>query len=46
MEESAAHLAELFEADENEIFIEMSLEDEDLEPLKKAGMFPLEVSEQ
>jgi tetratricopeptide (TPR) repeat protein len=45
-EESAAHLAELFEADEDGIFIEMSLEDEDLEPLKEAGMFPLEVSEQ
>ncbi|TYS68303.1 tetratricopeptide repeat protein [Sutcliffiella horikoshii] len=45
-EESATHLAELFEADEDGVFIEMSLNDEDLEPLKEAGMFPLEVSEQ
>ncbi|KPB03086.1 tetratricopeptide repeat protein [Bacillus sp. CHD6a] len=45
-EESAAHLADLFEADEDGIFIEMSLDDEDLKPIKEAGMFPLEVSEQ
>ncbi|MCM3617467.1 tetratricopeptide repeat protein [Sutcliffiella horikoshii] len=45
-DESAAHLVELFEADEDGIFIEMSLDDEDLHPLKEAGMFPLEVSEQ
>lgn len=46
LEESAAILAEVFEADEDGIFIEMSLDDEDLEPLKEAGMFPLEVSGQ
>ncbi len=46
LEESAAHLAEVFEADEDGIFIEMSMDDEDFEPLKEAGMFPLEVSEQ
>lgn len=45
-EESAAHLTEVFEEDEDGIFIEMSLNDEDLEQLKEAGMFPLEVSEQ
>lgn len=45
-EESAAVLAAVFEGDEDGVFIEMSLNDEDLEPLKEAGMFPLEVSEQ
>lgn len=45
-EESAAHLTEVFDEDEDGIFIEMSLNDEDLEQLKEAGMFPLEVSEQ
>jgi tetratricopeptide (TPR) repeat protein len=45
-EESAAHLGELFDADEDGLFIEMSMEDEDLDPLKEAGMFPLEVTEQ
>ncbi|MCG1022943.1 tetratricopeptide repeat protein [Sutcliffiella horikoshii] len=45
-EKSATQLAELFEEDEEGIFIEMSLDDEDLAPLKEAGMFPLEVSEQ
>lgn len=45
-EESADHLIELFEDDEDGIFIEMSMDDEDLDPLKDAGMFPLEVSEQ
>ncbi|KMJ59854.1 hypothetical protein AB685_03085 [Bacillus sp. LL01] len=45
-EESSAQLAEIFEVDEDGIFIEMSMDDEDLDPLKEAGMFPLEVSEQ
>lgn len=41
-EESAKQLSEVFELDEEGIFLEMSEDDSDLLPLKKSGLFPLE----
>jgi tetratricopeptide (TPR) repeat protein len=44
-EECAAHLIDLFEMDEDNVFLEMAMEDEDLQSLKEAGLFPVEWSE-
>ncbi|WP_213423626.1 tetratricopeptide repeat protein [Bhargavaea massiliensis] len=40
-EESSRQLERVFELDEEEMFLELSHDDEDLEPLKQAGHFPL-----
>ncbi|WP_121612654.1 tetratricopeptide repeat protein [Mesobacillus foraminis] len=39
--ESAQQLEDLFELDEEGVFIDMSLDDEDLEALRESGYFPL-----
>ncbi|MCM3729857.1 tetratricopeptide repeat protein [Neobacillus cucumis] len=41
--ESYKQLREVFELDEEGVFLEMSEDEEDFDPLKKSGLFPLEI---
>jgi tetratricopeptide (TPR) repeat protein len=43
LEESAQQLKEVFAADEEGVFLNMAMEDQDLLPLSEAGVFPTEL---